>query len=55
MKTFLTYIANTNGQKLSGFTRIEAASMQEARAEYRRIHAGKGIQLQHCEILAEVQ
>lgn len=54
MTTFRMYVANTHGQKLSGYTPIEAASLGEARAAYRKQLQAKKFVLRHVELLAAV-
>lgn len=54
MPLFRMYLANTHGQKLSGWTSIAAKDLREAKAIYRKLMLEKKVDLSCSEILAEI-
>ena len=52
MTTYLVYLANAHGKKLSAYDRIEASTFQQARAVFRAKMDAKGISREGTEILA---
>lgn len=54
MTPYKMYLANTNGQKISGYTEIKAATFAEARTAYRAMCDAKKISRAGTAVLAVI-